>query len=375
MDGNVTAHDSLDGAREWLTPDETAADTLIALHHRQRYVVAAELMRDRRVVDLCCGSGYGTRMLARTASHATGVDLSDEALELARAGGGQDVSFVKADALEWVRRASPDDVDGVVCLEGLEHLPDPEEVVVQLARLVAAGVRVLVSLPNSKGFGEENAFHLTDFGYEEVRALLDRLGPDVGFYNQFLAEGALILPLDDERPGTSTAALATSDALLEPRWASHWLAVAGASHDEVDEALLHLRVAAEPNHNSYMRALEQANRELQRTNVRLARRHLGKHDAAAASVVHRFQRRVEDAEAALAAKEAEATALREQLASAVDAAKQNDLYFQDARRQLSRPEHRLLLGVRGRVSRLPPVRIARWVSGRRRADGRRQLPG
>jgi SAM-dependent methyltransferase len=55
-------------------------------------------------LDLGCGDGTNTLMLARHGWSATGLDISEEALERARAtarGAGHDVRFIKADMLEW----------------------------------------------------------------------------------------------------------------------------------------------------------------------------------------------------------------------------------------------------------------------------------
>ena len=48
--------------------------------HVARYALAMRFARGRRVLDLGCGTGYGTADLARVASAAVGVDLASEAI-------------------------------------------------------------------------------------------------------------------------------------------------------------------------------------------------------------------------------------------------------------------------------------------------------
>ena len=71
--------------------------------------------------------------------------------------------------------------------------PIPTRVLDELARLGGGGARLIVSLPNSRGFEEENEFHVTDYGYEEMRAAAERLGGAL-VVEQHLAEASVLLP-------------------------------------------------------------------------------------------------------------------------------------------------------------------------------------
>ena len=51
--------------------------------HKARYAFAARLSRHKRVLDLGCGSGYGTCDLAQFAYSVAGVDVAREALDYA----------------------------------------------------------------------------------------------------------------------------------------------------------------------------------------------------------------------------------------------------------------------------------------------------
>ena len=87
----------------------------------------------------------------------------------ATVGAAQDVRFEAADAVEFLRGDLGDDWDAIVCFEGLEHLPTPGAALEQLTRHADSGKKLIVSVPNSRTFEEENEFHVTDFGYEEAR--------------------------------------------------------------------------------------------------------------------------------------------------------------------------------------------------------------
>src|SRR5262252_5161939 len=52
----------------------------IALEHLHRYALSCEIAAGQRVLDIACGEGYGSAMLAEVAQSVVGVDSSREAI-------------------------------------------------------------------------------------------------------------------------------------------------------------------------------------------------------------------------------------------------------------------------------------------------------
>ena len=52
--------------------------------HYARYLFATRLCRGKRVLDLGCGCGYGSALLAEAAARVTGIDSAPEAIAYAR---------------------------------------------------------------------------------------------------------------------------------------------------------------------------------------------------------------------------------------------------------------------------------------------------
>ena len=329
---------------ERLSAEEIASDSLLAATHLHRYEFAAELVKGLRVLDLCCGTGYGARILAKQAVAVRGVDIDAESIATARRElegrpFGTSVNLEQGDALEALNDLDPGGCDAIVCFEGIEHVPDPGALADAMARLAQHGKRLIVSLPNTRGFDEENPFHLAEFGYEEAIDLFDRFGePTV--LSQFLAEGSLLL-----KPNNSDGALEgqlVPPAQPAPEWANNWLAVVNVPPDELSQVQARLQIGVSANHNGYMRVLERANTELERANARLMRRWLGVHDAAAALT----ERRVTEAEA-------RTEQLERRLALEIEVAKRNDRYFQDARRALQSPRYQAVDRLRDLLLAVP----------------------
>ena len=53
----------------------------MAAEHYQRYRLAAQLVKGKKVLDAACGEGYGSSLLAEEAEEVTGLDIDKEAVE------------------------------------------------------------------------------------------------------------------------------------------------------------------------------------------------------------------------------------------------------------------------------------------------------
>ncbi len=296
------------GVQERLSLEAVSAATVIASEHVHRYRLAARLCSGKRVLDLACGSGYGSAILRETASAVTGVDNDVATIDMATVtvGTEHDVSFEAADALEFLNRELLDDYDAIVCFEGLEHFADPDAVLERMAHHAAAGMRLVVSVPNSKAFEEENEFHVTDYGYEQTLAAFERFD-EVSLLYQYLAEGSLITPT--ARPAESANVVLGNHA--EKEWANHYIACVNLA-DELSAAQssADMQFVLAPAYNRHLQNLERANRELWRENARMARAHIGMGDSAAVVLngklyeayehCERLQKRVDELEGTLA---------------------------------------------------------------------------
>jgi 2-polyprenyl-3-methyl-5-hydroxy-6-metoxy-1,4-benzoquinol methylase len=321
----------------------------LAASHLHRYAFAAELCADLRVLDLACGIGYGTEMLAERAASAHGVDIDPETIALATARARAGVTFEVADAHESLRTASPDDYDAIVMFEGLEHVPDPEAVLEELERLASGGTRLIVSVPNSRAFRERNPFHVTDFGYADVRRAFGRFD-DAEVVYQVFAEGSVILR--EGVDGDAFRGRVTALEYAEPEYANDFIAVIGFGPDAVQDVTAQLNLVATPAHNRYMLELERANAELRRTNRQLARGIYGKRDAAAATVVDRL----EQAKHYAAGLERRVGEL--------------ELDVRRLRIRMAAPRYRMVDGIIAAVRRVPGVHLAARIVWRVVTGGR-----
>jgi SAM-dependent methyltransferase len=139
--------------------------------HVARYRFAAGHVQGERLLDLACGVGYGTRLLADAAgagTHALGVDVSGEAVAYATERYGREgVHYRVADAYAF---EDPAGFDTIVSLETIEHLPDPERFVARLVGLLRPGGILVASVPTTPSV-DANPHHLHDFTESSFRRL------------------------------------------------------------------------------------------------------------------------------------------------------------------------------------------------------------
>jgi 2-polyprenyl-3-methyl-5-hydroxy-6-metoxy-1,4-benzoquinol methylase len=162
-----------------LTGERTLPDVPAENYWFRRHLAVYEWIAERcaglDVVDMACGEGYGTRVLARRATHVTGVDANPDAhgharLKYTRPG----VRFVR-DLVETYSEPC----DAVVFLQTIEHVQDPKAVLDHMRSLLRPGVAVYVSTPNVLTLapaGAEksgNPWHLREYHAQEFRELCE----------------------------------------------------------------------------------------------------------------------------------------------------------------------------------------------------------
>ncbi|MDH3614822.1 MAG: bifunctional 2-polyprenyl-6-hydroxyphenol methylase/3-demethylubiquinol 3-O-methyltransferase UbiG [Gammaproteobacteria bacterium] len=103
-----------------------------------------------RALDIGCGGGILTESLAAAGANASGIDMAEGPLAVARLHqieSGAEVDYRQATAEELAAEQSGQ-YDVVTCLEMLEHVPSPPQVIASIAELVKPGGHVFLSTIN-----------------------------------------------------------------------------------------------------------------------------------------------------------------------------------------------------------------------------------
>ncbi|TAM64375.1 MAG: glycosyltransferase [Rhodanobacter sp.] len=204
--------------------------------HLHRYAWCKPLVTGKDVLDIACGEGYGSVMLARQARSVKGVDIAESAVEHARAtyGGVQGLEFLCGDAA----RIPLDDhsVDVVVSFETIEHHDRHREMLSEIGRVLRPNGLLVISSPNrvvySEQAGHHNEFHVKELDFAEFDAVLREQFDDICYFGQRLAVGSSIFTLQPESASRTYDALTDTGSEVAERAASlsdpvYFIAVAG----------------------------------------------------------------------------------------------------------------------------------------------------
>ena len=161
---------SLTGER---TLPDVPAENYWFRRHLAVYRWVAERCRGLRVVDMACGEGYGTAVLAERAAEATGVDANPDAHEHAR------VKYTRP-GVRFVRdlvETYDEPCDAIVFLQTIEHLEDPGAALDRFRSLLRPGGAAYVSTPNVLTLAppgavkSDNPWHVREYRAGEFREL------------------------------------------------------------------------------------------------------------------------------------------------------------------------------------------------------------
>jgi len=163
-----------------LTGERTLPDVPEENYWFQRHLVVyrwiASRVGGRKVVDLACGEGYGSAVLAENAVSVVGVDANPEAFEHARLKySGPKLHFERNMIELW-----KGDVDCVVFLQTIEHVQDPDAVLASIREQIGRDGVAYVSTPDvltlaPKGAERSgNPWHVHEYRAEEYRGLCER---------------------------------------------------------------------------------------------------------------------------------------------------------------------------------------------------------
>jgi SAM-dependent methyltransferase len=176
-----------------LTGERTLPDVPEENYWFRRHLAVYEWIAARvaglRVIDMACGEGYGSDVLAGSAASVVGVDANPEAHEHAR------LRYRRAN-LRFARdlvETFPEPGDGVVFLQTIEHLQDPAAVLAHFRSLVGDAGVVFVSTPNvltlaPKGAERsDNPWHVHEYRSREFQELCEGTFGKVEMFGLFHA--------------------------------------------------------------------------------------------------------------------------------------------------------------------------------------------
>lgn len=162
----------------------------MAYEHWHRYAFARRFAAGKRALDVACGEGYGTALLAAVAAETIGVDIDATVITHARANYADRTNLrFEAGSVTALPLADAS-LDIVVSFETIEHIAaaDQPRMLAEFARVLAPEGVLLLSSPNKKRYSDEcnyrNPFHVHELYRDELAQLMEFCFPHRRWFHQ-----------------------------------------------------------------------------------------------------------------------------------------------------------------------------------------------
>jgi len=164
-------------------------DNYIIEFHKQRYLIASEYVNGKNILDIACGTGYGTDIIKKAgAKDAIGIDIDSSAINEAKykyKGKGlnyfchdysdlKDIDMLEPELIDKLKNK----LDVIVSFETIEHLKNPDDFLKAISRYLKKNGLLITSVPVTPSV-DANPYHLHDFSSNSFNRLLNENGYEV----------------------------------------------------------------------------------------------------------------------------------------------------------------------------------------------------
>ena len=150
---------------------------LMIARHFCAYKFAKDFVKDKSVLDIGCGEGYGSDYLATYAENVQGIDYNNEIINYAKDKYHKDnLKFIVLDInnLNTLNRK----YDVICSFQNIEHIKDTEKLLRSISGLLKESGLFICSTCNIKDASPgrsipSNKFHVKEYLYDEFKGLVE----------------------------------------------------------------------------------------------------------------------------------------------------------------------------------------------------------
>ena len=178
---------------------ETFINSRDTVEHLHRYAVASEYIKDKIVLDIACGEGYGSNLMSVNASFVYSVDIDEETIESAKL-------KYKKNNIEFLTGSTSsipikdNSIDVVVSFETIEHHDKHNEMLEEIKRVLKPNGLLIISTPDKLYYSDNrkynNEFHIKELYKKEFKELVCKNFKNIQLLTQTYFNGNSILAED-----------------------------------------------------------------------------------------------------------------------------------------------------------------------------------
>ncbi|MCL6606426.1 MAG: class I SAM-dependent methyltransferase [Paenibacillus sp.] len=244
----------------------------VYIEHMTRYLFASQFVKGKVILDIACGSGYGTDLLAKSgASKIYGVDISQEAVDFCLQNyKSLSTEFIVGNVIDIPLPSRS--IDLVVSFETIEHVNELEQrkFLSEIKRVLKPDGGLIISTPNTLVYPKGNPYHVKELTLEEFMELLKPSFKEVKLLYQdnilssyLFSEKNLLKKFDDLNQNETRITKINS---LAPEDSMYFIALCGDGfNDEIKESVLLFNLKPEKKYSAYEKTIKDLYLQIQET--------------------------------------------------------------------------------------------------------------
>ena len=118
---------------------------------RVNFIEERSSVKGKKVLDVGCGGGILAEALSELGANVTGIDASENTIGVAKSHSrsiGSDVIYIQNTIEEFISSHPNEKFDVITCLEMLEHVPSPNEIIKSCSNLLKDDGNIFFSTIN-----------------------------------------------------------------------------------------------------------------------------------------------------------------------------------------------------------------------------------
>ena len=119
---------------------------------RLKYIANNLTLKGSKILDLGCGGGLLAEEMYKSGAEVVGIDASKKTIEIAKNHAKEQSLKIKYLNTDLESFESKVKFDAVICFELIEHVPDPEELINQITKIIKPNGKLFLSTINRNLF-------------------------------------------------------------------------------------------------------------------------------------------------------------------------------------------------------------------------------
>jgi ubiquinone/menaquinone biosynthesis C-methylase UbiE len=177
----------------------TSIYTRDSIEHLHRYAIVKDYVKDKIVLDIACGEGYGANLISRTAKFVYGVDIDDIIIQEAKMKYREEnLEFLTGSAIKIP--LNDNSIDVIVSFETIEHPDKHLEMIDEIKRVLKSNGMLIISSPDKFFYSDErnfnNQFHVKELYKQEFVDLISKSFSKIQLLTQKYTNGNSLIEDD-----------------------------------------------------------------------------------------------------------------------------------------------------------------------------------